>query len=612
MRAEPAPDLGRPLGELNHEGIQDPRFAQRASHYLADHGLNHPQRLAMNGRSPLDVAHAMLTEETRSGRTVAQWLALAKPEALLALEPADVKPADLAVEVARLDATAGFPLDAAQRADVARQADALPADVRAPFASLVAAVADAYAAQLPVAAAEKARVATSTSAADLVLPDDERATTVANALALVAAQNAFRDATRDVQWPASATPLFRDPEGLVILGSTGSDTYERTGALRDPALLVDAGGDDVYHTTAGAACPDLLNELHTCNGLAASVLVDLAGNDRYEYAGESTDVQGAGSLGGIGILVDAQGDDHYLSSLTRSARGAVYLYVDAGAQGFGLAGAGILLDASGSDTYEADVSSANHDVWDLAQGFGNVGGVGIAADAGGDDAWLAYGFDGGLGACDACPFQGLYPGGTGFYAGVGVLTDAGASADQYHAWDNATTTDFYAYGFGAFGGTGVFLDDGGNDDYQAVSSATSPNIVPLLNCAFGTASFAGVGVFLEMGGNDQYFGDTRSPRSAWTMNEGFGGPAEGNGLFVDVSGDDGHFMVAHSGDGRGFTTGRGVLLNGGEGLTGNTVGAFLDLGGADTYVGAAPSRDNAAWPAGVDFNAGQVPQFFLR
>lgn len=596
------------IGAMNALGTQDPRYAARVEHYLADHGLNHPQRLDTHGASPLAVAERTLTQELRAGRTVMDWTKLASAQSLLALEPqAAAQPRDLAFETARLDALAGIHLDAAQQAEVARRAAALPADVRAPFAQLVGAVADAYAAQAPVAQDVLAQTRAAHSAGDMVMPDEAREATLENAMGIVAAQNAFRDAAARISFPQTQAALFRDPAGLVILGSLGNDVYERTGALRDPILLVDPAGDDVYHTTAGAACPDLLSAVHDCNGLVASVLVDLAGDDTYDYAGPITVAQGSAGQGGIGILVDAAGNDSYRSLFTQG-RGYVYLYITGGAQGYGFAATGILLDAAGNDVYEADVTTSHISTWDLAQGFGNAGGVGIAADGGGDDQWLSYGFDNGL---DRGEFQGLYPGGTGFFGGVGVLADTGASKDEYHAWDNASTTDFYAYGFAAFGGTGIFLDDGGDDNYQAVESATDPFIVPLLNCAYGTGSYAGLGVFLEMGGNDHYFGDTVSPRSAWTMNEGFGGPAAAEGVFVDVSGDDGHFMQVHGGPGS-YTAGRGILLGGGEGLFGNTVGAYLDLAGNDQYTGAAPSHNNAAWPVGADFEAGGVPDFFVN
>lgn len=601
------------LGDLTYRGMQDPRFAARVEHHLAEHGFDHPERLDLAGRPPLDVARAILHDETHAGRAVADWVRLARAESLLALRPdAPAAPEELAGAIERLDAAVGFPLDAAQRARVQAQADALPLDVREPFAALVAAVADAYAAQVPLAAGVVARVDDAQRLA-FALTDEEREATLANALALVAAQNAFRVAVEGVEWPASADPLVHDPKGLVILGSLGSDTYERDGVLRDPVLLVDPAGDDTYHVAAGAACPDTNGLVHDCNGLALALHVDLLGDDLYSYAGVPTNAQASASLGAIGVLVDVTGNDHYYAEFAQTTAlgpfwGGVLGYIDAGNQGYALAGVGILLDATGNDIYAGNVTSSRSSIWGFSQGFGNAGGVGIASDGVGDDRWLAYGKDGGLAVGRG--FQGLYPGGTGFFGGLGIMTDTGLGRDAYHAWDNATTTDFYAFGFGAFGGTGIFYEDGGDDHYEAVEDATNPFILPLLNCAYGTASFAGLGVFLEMGGHDAYFGDTRSPRGVATMNEGFGGPLEGEGLFMDVSGDDGHFMEAHE-DGvldYAQTHGRGLLFGGGEGVIGgNTVGVYLDLGGADAYTGASPSRNNAAWLLGLDLEAGRVP-----
>lgn len=172
-------------------------------------------------------------------------------------------------------------------------------------------------------------------------------------------------------------------------------------------------------------------------------------------------------------------------------------------------------------------------------------------------------------------------------------------------------------GFGAFGGLGIILEDGGDDSYVAGEEIwNNPTgagiIVPLLNCAFGTGSLGGVGIMLELGGDDSYFGNSISPREAYTMNEGFGGPGEAYGLFVDVSGDDGHFMEANGAAGSG-TFGRGVLIadlgHALLGVGGNMFGTYLDAGGADQYTGAAPSGDNKQWAAGADVNL--VPSGFL-
>lgn len=612
------PIQGMTLGQLTYQGMQDPRFAARVSHFLADHGVNHPQKADLRGKSPIEAARSTLMSEVRDGRTPAEWIKLAKAENLLALQPVSVSHGDLVSDVARLDEDAGAPLTSYQRAQLERDAAALPVDVRESFADVVHAVLVAWEAQAPIAAREVQKLHSLTLPTDLLLSDADRESSIQNALGLLAAENAFREQASRLVFPQSSTPLFRDPEGLIILGSVGSDSYVSNGILRDPILIVDPSGDDSYRTSAGGACPDVLSLAFRCNGLVVSTVLDLSGNDSYAYAGTPMEVQGSGGLGGIGILVDVAGDDHYQSDFVRSRSTCCGYYLDAGSQGNGFAGVGLLLDGIGNDVYVATVTDALSDagIWDMSQGFGNVGGVGIFADGAGNNQLLNYGFNGG---CSGC-FQGLYPGGTGLFAGVGVLSSTGAGASKYYGWDNATSTDFYAWGFAAFGGTGIFFDDGGDDDYAASQNSSANQVeVPLLNCAFGTASYAGLGIFVDMGGNDRYFSDTISTGlaghptwgSVFTQSEGYGGPAEGEGLFVDASGDDEHFMQAHPNNGPNapqYTTGRGVTLHGGSGLTGNTFGIYLDLGGRDTYTGAAPSTDGALWGMGADINTdGSVP-----
>lgn len=611
---DPAEDplQGRTLGELTYKAMTDRAFAERVEHHLREHGIGHPQRLVdAQTLGPLARATRIVTDESIQGRTPQAWIGLSHPDALLALQPAAPAEADLADAVARINAAAGLRLTARERADVAAQAAALPEDVRAPLARLAARVADVYEAQVPIARDVVAQAHAADAPIEMIVSGAQREAMLAHGLALVAASNAFRDEVADVEFPASTTPLFRDPNGLVIVGSIGNDVHPRTGALKDPVLSVDPAGADTYLHAAGAACPDLLNLAHTCNGLSAALALDLGGADQYLFTGlsEPAIAHGAGSIGGVGVLVDATGDDAYTAKMTRTHDAPFFNYIDGGMQGFGQAGVGILLDASGSDTYTADVQSLvrGYGIWNFAQGYGGVGGFGLIADATGDDRYYSRGL---TSVMDWGDFQGVYTNGVSIYAGVGVAVDAGRGNDQYYSWDAATSTDYYAVGFGAFGGLGIIFEDGGDDDYTAGEEiwnnpSGSGIIVPLLNCAFGTGSLGGTGIMLEMGGDDTYFGTSISPRAAYTMNEGFGGPGTAAGVFVDVSGDDGHFMEAHGAPGSN-TYGRGVFIASlGHVLLdvgGNMLGAYLDAGGADQYTGASPSRDNGQWVAGADVN----------
>jgi len=82
------------------------------------------------------------------------------------------------------------------------------------------------------------------------------------------------------------------------------------------------GGNDVYHE--GTVSPQR----------PVLVVIDLAGNDRYE--GTQPGIQG-GALLGISMLIDVAGDD-------------VYDAKDI-AQGSAVGGVGILIDFSGNDRY---------------------------------------------------------------------------------------------------------------------------------------------------------------------------------------------------------------------------------------------------------------------
>src|SRR5205085_404671 len=152
----------------------------------------------------------------------------------------------------------------------------------------------------------------------------------------------------------------------------------------DPVLIAEPGGADTYTGTAGSANP---------TGLF---------------------VPGGGAGGGnalaLSVVADLAGDDHY--------------------------------------TYTGEPNAV--------QGSGSIGGLGVlgvAAGLWGNDQWLStgVGLTGGSdcwGGNSGDAFQGLYPQGVGLYAGVGIMTDSGFGNDVYLNHNHATTTDYYAQGFG--------------------------------------------------------------------------------------------------------------------------------------------------------------------
>ncbi len=167
------------------------------------------------------------------------------------------------------------------------------------------------------------------------------------------------------------------PAGRIVVSGSGNDTHEEPDLL----LLVDLGGDDLYRGGIGGSTL----------AQPVTLVVDVAGNDRYVADDERTNAQGSGILG-TGVLIDAAGDDTY------RAYGS--------SQGYGLFGTGLLADLRGNDRYELIVEGqgaaefgvgllfdlAGDDAYRIVsagQGFGGVGnGIGTLVDLEGNDCVL--------------------------------------------------------------------------------------------------------------------------------------------------------------------------------------------------------------------------------
>ena len=187
--------------------------------------------------------------------------------------------------------------------------------------------------------------------------------------------------------------------------------------------------------------------------------------------GDLTD--GHSWAGGLGVLADLQGDDHYQAG--NFAQGLGYWF-----------GTGLLLDAAGDDLYQTVYFS---------QGAGAHYGLGLLYDAAGNDrhllqreagASLGYGWD----------------------FALGLLVDSGGD-DLYRA----RTTSL---GAAHRSSLGLFLELAGDDRYEV------PAQLPGLGCIGlgyagenpaghdpggplrAAAEAAQIGLFLDLGGHDRY------------------------------------------------------------------------------------------------------------
>jgi len=271
------------------------------------------------------------------------------------------------------------------------------------------------------------------------------------------------------------------PAGRVEVGGTKPNTYEQ-----DALLVLDLGGDDVHTHSAGGT-------LYTPHKV--SLCVDLTGNDRYET--KVGLAHGAG-LCGVGALLDLAGNDAYVATKVSQGVGHVgvgMLWDLAGddryeaeqaSQGFALQGVGWLRDEAGNDVYKVGI---------LGQGCGSTEGIGILQDLAGGDRYEAGGVVADTGR-DATHFLSLAQGhGQGHRAdalalctsgGIGLLADA-AGDDHYVA-------DVFGQGCAYWYAVGVLLDASGDDDYR------------VFNYGQGGGFHMAVGVCLDLAGNDAWTG----------------------------------------------------------------------------------------------------------
>ncbi|MEZ5989328.1 MAG: hypothetical protein R3F30_09440 [Planctomycetota bacterium] len=383
---------------------------------------------------------------------------------------------------------------------------------------------------------------------------------------------------------------WEGPFGTVRLCGTAAHRH----AYERPFLIVDLGGDDEWVGRVAANGPDqelslaldLAGDDHYANGeplvrsqgagvLGVGMLLDGGGDDRYESDGAG---QGMGQLG-VGLLLDRAGDDHY------TARDS--------AQGAGFIGLGLCLDGAGKDEYRLLAEG---------QGFGALGGVGVLADAGGDDLYYAEPDAAKAGRADyhsqhevaANNVQGAGAGrrgdgsdGHSYAGGLGMLLDA-AGDDTYRSGN-------WSLGIGYWFGTGLVWDGGGDDRYEscyftqasgahfaigAIVDEAGNDVHELVGTAGAALGYGWdfvVGLLLDAAGDDVYAAD----RIALGCSQ-----IRSNAFLLDLGGDDRYTLGRANGVGwcdRRPDYAEPRLLAPQNGLT-DSVALLLDLGGGtDTY-----------------------------
>lgn len=316
-----------------------------------------------------------------------------------------------------------------------------------------------------------------------------------------------------------------DETPVLCIGGSGDNTY-----TQDEALLIDLGGDNTYHNSAGGA--DLGGVVSgnpgSGNGLPVSVNIDLGGgNDTYSLTGNTPSgagvAQGAGNTG-IGMLVDDGGNNTYAVTAAPGAGLAVPGPGVAAGQGWGEdGGIGVLEDlGSGNDTYLLDSTGQGDGV--AGQGAGDFGIGVLKHSGGGSDTFRA------LAHRDAyLTDKGLLRIGGGIavaqgYASAGgaIFDDGGGANTMTAAVSSSIPADtsqplyqpvvvngalfpgqVFAGGVGFLGGGAVALTGPGSDTWSVTADATAPytDIWSATGLGYGIVGF---GALYAEGQGDSY------------------------------------------------------------------------------------------------------------
>jgi hypothetical protein len=332
-----------------------------------------------------------------------------------------------------------------------------------------------------------------------------------------------------------------DQTPLLCVGGSGDNAY-----TQPETLLVDMGGNNSFSGFEGAApFPDPASP--TAYVPLSVAVVAGSGNNSYTaprlplatgsapavYYGAVSLGEGAGVVGGVGMLVDASSGRHTYTAVAPPPPGVRdngYPIPEATvAQGSGALGQGVLADAGSAATFSATgptspaitsgVFAQGDGQYDPNGGCQNLQGYcsyGLLMSTGGGAD--TYAIDGGE---IAAPGGTSLVGAAGQGAGEGLLgagfllDDGGADSfsvtaragSDVHLWPNqllqnpATSVDAQGYGDT---GAGMLVEGGGSHSYRVAVEQHGTNISTWGVRAQGAADFAGLGVLSDAGSGNTF------------------------------------------------------------------------------------------------------------
>lgn len=293
----------------------------------------------------------------------------------------------------------------------------------------------------------------------------------------------------------------------IVADLEGNDVYRTQsmglGAARyGIGMLLDLQGNDLYDAYAFAQGAALAG---------VGVILDREGRDEYTCFYES---QGYGGVKGFGALLDALGDDTYTAHPTpiefpspqmaernvSMAQGAGYGrradYLDGRSWAGGV---GMLVDVQGNDRYTCGV---------FGQGVGYWGGIGMLIDLQGDDVREGVWYVQGASAHFAIGYLEDRFGNDRYLAAMNMAMGAGHDFAIGYLIDFDGNEEYNAPSLALGGananGIGIFVDLAGDDLYQVRrNEANLGRANPIGKGTLRERGFA-LGLFLDAAGNDSY------------------------------------------------------------------------------------------------------------
>jgi hypothetical protein len=302
----------------------------------------------------------------------------------------------------------------------------------------------------------------------------------------------------------------------VLIDKSGDDLYDGASVTQGSALfgvsvLMDYCGNDKYHSkyySQGSAA------------FGAGILSDSAGVDSLYCWAYS---QGYGYTKGCGLCINYSGDDNYLAedSILFSPGQQTKEHNSSLAQGVGFGkradfidghswagGVGILCDISGNDHYSAGL---------FGQGCGYWFAVGMLLDGGGDDIYHSVWYTLGSGAHFAVGYLDDFGGNDNYTASMNMSIGSGHDFTIGYLNDRAGDDIYNAPGLslggGNFQGIGIFNDWSGNDTYNTSADYYLGGANGIKQGA--RAYLYTFGVFIDGGGDDTYIASWAANHTRW-------------------------------------------------------------------------------------------------